>query len=327
MRLLWSMLLGLCVASGAMSGAMSRSLAQQFPSQPMRIIVPYPPGGVTDLVGRVVAEGLREKLKVQVVVENKPGGNGIIGLGEFLRAKNDHTLLIGGFGSHIIPPLVNPKYPYDAAKDFLPLAQMAEFVNVMVVSKDLPVKSVQEFIALAKAKPGALNFGTTGAGASNHLTAEMFMQQTGVQMVHVPYKGGTAALQDLAGGQVQVIFENLPPSLGLIQSGTIKVLGVTSDYRVDQLPDAPTMVESGLPNFKVTSWICVFGSPTLSDANRDKLSRTLAEIGRDPATGERFKKIGFEPMVKEAAELKAFFAAETEKWSKVVEAAGIKIEP
>jgi tripartite-type tricarboxylate transporter receptor subunit TctC len=324
MRLLWSMLLGLCVASGAIPG----SLAQDFPSQPMRIIVPYPPGGVTDLVGRVVAEGLREKLKVQVVVENKPGGNGIIGSGEFLRARNDgHTLLIGGFGSHIIPPLVNPKYPYDAAKDFLPLAQMAEFVNVMVVSKDLPVKTVQEFIALAKAKPGALNFGTTGVGASNHLTAEMFMQQTGVKMVHVPYKGGTAALQDLAGGQVQVIFENLPPSLGLIQSGAVKVLAVTSDYRVDQLPDVPTMVDSGLPNFKVTSWICVFGSAGLSDANRDKLSRTLGEIGRDPATRERFKKIGFEPNVKEAAELKAFFAAETEKWRKVVDAAGIKVEP
>ena len=293
----------------------------------MRIIVPYPPGGVTDLVGRIVAEGLRDRLKAQVIVENKPGANGIVGSGEFLRAKSDgYTLLIGGFGSHVIPPLVNVKYPYNAVRDFLPLAMVAEFVNVMVVNKDLPVNSVAEFIAYAKAHPGALNFGTTGVGASNHLTAEMFMQQTGVKMVHVPYKGGPAALQDLQGGQVQVIFENLPPALGLIQGGAVKVLAVTSDYRVDQLPDVPTMAESGLPNFKVTSWISVFGPQGLPDPVRDKLSNAIVETGRDPATRERFKKIGFVSAVKGAAEFKMFFLDEIDRWRKVVEAAGIKTE-
>lgn len=321
MRLLWSVLIGICVTLGAAAAQ------DAFPTQTIRVIVPYPPGGVTDIVGRVVAEGLRDRLKVPVVVENKPGGNGIVGSGEFLRAKNDgHTLLIGGFGSHLIPPLVNPKYPYNATRDFVPLAAVAEFVNVMVVNKDLPVKSVQEFIAYAKANPGALNFGTTGVGASNHLTAEMFMQQTGVKMVHVPYKGGPAALQDLQGGQVQVIFENLPPALGLIQGGSIRALAVTSDYEVDQLPGVPTMVGSGLPNFKVTSWIGVFGPRGLPDPVRETLSRALVEVGKDQSTRDRFKKIGFEATVRDSADFASFFAAETDKWRAVVETAGIRAE-
>ena len=321
MRSILGLILGLILS------LTSAAAQDDFPSRPIKVIVPYPPGGVTDIVGRVVAAGLNEKLKTPVVVENKPGANGIVGSGEFFRAKNDgYTLLIGGFGSHVIPPLVNANYPYQVERDFVPLATVAEFVNVMVVNNDLPVKNVQEFIAYARANPNKLNFGTTGIGASNHLTAELFMQSTGIKMVHVPYKGGPATLQDLQAGHVQVVFENLPPSLGLIKSQSVKVLAVTSEHRVDQLPDVPTMVESGVPGFKVTSWVAVFGPAGLPDAVRDKLSQALAEIGSEPTTQERFAKIGFEASVRNAQESKEFFRAEIDRWGKVVKTAGIRVE-
>lgn len=314
---LWMVLFVTCTAATTQNG---------YPSQPIRIIVPYPPGGVTDIVGRVAAEGARERLKTTVVVDNKPGANGIIGSKEFVRSKNDgYTLMIGGLGAQVIPSLVNPNYPFEMT-DFVPLAMLAEFVNVMVVNKDLPVTGVQDFIAYARANPGKLNFATVGVGATNHLTAEMFMQHTGVKMTHIPYKGSPSTLQDLQGGRVDVIFENLPPSLGLIQSGSIKSLAVTSDYRVDQLPNVPTMIESGLQDFKVTSWIGIYGPKGLPDSIRERLSQTFVEIGKDPATRARFKQIGFEPTVRGSDEFAAFISAELAKWRKVVQTANIVVK-
>jgi tripartite-type tricarboxylate transporter receptor subunit TctC len=321
-RFVLSGALGLAAASGARAQG-----AAPYPNRLIKVIVPYPPAGVTDLVGRAVADGLKERLHVGTIVENKPGANGIVGMGEFLRTDPDgYTILIGGFGSHLIPPLINPRFPFDVERDFAPIALVAEFVNVMIVNKSLPVDTVADFIRYAKERPGQLNFGTVGVGASNHLAAELFMQQTGVRMVNVPYKGAPASLQDLTAGNLHVLFENLPPALGQVQGGTVKALAVTSTYRVQQLPNVPTMAEAGLPDYKITSWIGVYGHRALPAPIRDKLSRTIVDIVKDPAVQSRFRTIGFEPVGADAETFERFSQEERKRWKAVVDAAGIKVE-
>ncbi|MBS0248386.1 MAG: tripartite tricarboxylate transporter substrate binding protein [Proteobacteria bacterium] len=319
MRPIFGLLFGLLLAVAARA-------EDDYPSRPIRIIVPYPPGGVTDLVGRIVASGLSEKLNQTVVVENKAGANGIVGSSAFLHTKADgYTLLIGGFGSHLIPPLVNSNYPFKT-DDFALLATFAEFANVMSVSAELPVKNVQDFIAYAKANPGKLNFGSTGIGASDYMTAELFMQATGTKMVNVPYKGGPEALQGLQSGQVHVAFENMPPSLGLVKAGAVKALAVTSEHRLEQLPDVPTMIESGVPDFRVTSWVGVFGLPSMPQDVVRKLDQAMTELGKDPAVVDRFKKIGFEMAYRNLDQSKTFLQGEIDRWRKVVDVANIRIK-
>lgn len=298
-----------------------------YPSQTIRMIVAFPAGGVSDMAARVVAEGMRERLNVPVIVENRAGGGGLVGNAEFVRSKPDgYTLLFGGLGGQVLPPLVNPRFPFDPLRDYVPVAMVSEFVNVMIVNKDLPVKTVQDFIAYAKARPGKLNFGSSGVGVSNHLTAEMFMLQTGLNMVHVPYKGAGGSLPDLHSGLIQLIFENLPPALGAVREGMVKGLAVTSDYRARQLPDLPTVVESGLPNFKVTSWNGVYGPRGLPQPIRDKLSQAIVDTMKNPTVIERFRTAGYEPLGLPYDEFETRFKAELEKWREVVTARGVKVE-
>jgi tripartite-type tricarboxylate transporter receptor subunit TctC len=278
--------------------------AGTYPSRPIRLIVAFAPGGVADVMGRLVAQALQQRLNQSVVVENKPGGDGLIGMGDAVRAVPDgYTLLVGGFGGQIIPPLMRDDFPFDVRRDLVKIALTAEFGNVLVVNKSLPINSVPDLIAYLKARPGAVNFGSSGRATSDLLAAAMFMLQTGTKMVDVPYAGGGQALSDMMAGSTQVMFPQLPAVLGLINSGQVRALAVTSARRLSQLPDVPTLSESGL-------------SRTLVDAIRN-----------DAELRAKMLKLGVEPIGEGAAQAEAFFNDELVRWKDVIDRAGLKIQP
>jgi tripartite-type tricarboxylate transporter receptor subunit TctC len=303
--------------------------ADTYPARPIRLIVAFAPGGVADVMGRLVAQALQQRLNQSVVVENKPGGDGLIGMGDAVRAVPDgYTLLVGGFGGQIIPPLMRDDFPFDVRRDLVKIALTAEFGNVLLVNKSLPVNSVPDLIAYLKARPGAVNFGSSGRATSDLLAAAMFMLQTGTKMVDVPYAGGGQALSDMMAGSTQVMFPQLPAVLGLINSGQVRALAVTSARRLSQLPDVPTLSESGLPGFRVTSWNELFGPRGLPDDIRDLLSRTLVDaIRNDAELRAKMLKLGVEPIGEGAAQADAFFNEELVRWKDVIDRAGLKLQP
>jgi tripartite-type tricarboxylate transporter receptor subunit TctC len=225
--------------------------AQTYPTKPIRLVVPFPPGGATDILARDVAQKLTEAWGQQVIVDNRPGAGGNIGSELVAKAAPDgYTLEMGTVGTHAINASLYAKMPYDHVKDFAPVILVAGVPNVLVVNPEVPANSVTELIAYAKANPGKLNFASSGNGTSIHLSGELFKVMAGVQMTHVPYKGSSPALQDLLGGQVQLMFDNLPPSLPQIKAGKLRALAVTSLARAPALPDVPTMAEAGLPGYE-----------------------------------------------------------------------------
>lgn len=303
--------------------------SETYPSRPVRLIVAFAPGGVADVMGRLLAQALQERLNQSVVVENKPGGDGLIGMGDAVRATPDgYTLLVGGFGGQVIPPLMRDDYPFDVRRDLVKIALTAEFGNVLVVNKSLPVNSVPDLIAYLKARPGAVNFGSSGRATSDLLAAAMFMLQTNTKMVDVPYAGGGQALSDMMAGTTQVMFPQLPAVLGLIKSGQVRALAVTSERRLSQLPDVPTLSESGLPGFRVTSWNELYGPRGLPDDIRDLLSRTLVDaIRNDAQLRAKMFQLGVEPIGEGAAQAEAFFDDELVRWKDVIDRAGLKLQP
>ncbi|MGB6321683.1 MAG: tripartite tricarboxylate transporter substrate binding protein [Xanthobacteraceae bacterium] len=306
----------------------SAQAADTYPSRPIKLIVAFQPGGVADVMGRLVAQALQSRLNQSVVVENKPGGDGLIGMGDAVRAVPDgYTLLVGGFGGQIIPPLMRDDFPFDVRRDLVKIALTAEFGNVLVVNESLPVNSVPDLIAYLKARSGAVNFGS-GRATSDLLAAAMFMLQTGTKMVDVPYAGGGQALSDMMAGSTQVMFPQLPAVLGLINSGQVRALAVTSAGRLSQLPDVPTLSESGLPGFHVSSWNELFGPRGLPNDIRDLLSRTLVDaIRNDTELRAKMLKLGVEPIGEGAAQAEAFFNDELVRWKDVIDRAGLKIQP
>lgn len=301
----------------------------QYPSHPVRLVVAFAPGGVADVMGRLVAQALQSRLHQSVVVENRPGGDGLIGMGDVVRAAPDgYTLLVGGFGGQIIPPLMKDDFPFDVRRDLVKIALTAEFGNVLVVNKTLPVDSVQGLIDYLKARPGAVNYGSSGRATSDRLAAEMFMLATGTKMLDVPYKGGGVALNDMMVGATQVMFPQLPAVLGLIQSGQVRALAVTSSKRLSQLPDVPTLAESGLKDFHVTSWNELFGPRGLPDDVRNTLSDALVDaIRNDADLRSKMRKLGVEPIGEGSAKAEAFFNEELVRWKDVIDRAGLKLEP
>ncbi|WP_028035065.1 tripartite tricarboxylate transporter substrate binding protein [Chelativorans sp. J32] len=309
----------------ALSLPFAAQAADDYPSRPIRIVVAFPAGGVTDLASRIVAEALGKELNQSVIVENKAGGDGTVGLLEVVKAEPDgYTLLAGGFGGQLIPPLIKSNFPVDIQESLTLVARPTEFANVLVVNKDLPVNSVKEFMDYVKERPGELNFGSSGSATSDRLTTEMFMQHTGLKLTHVPYKGGAAALNDLAAGVIQVMFGNMPPALGLIQGGSLKPLAVTSPYRVPQLPDVPTMEEAGVEGFTMTSWNAIFAPKGLPEDIQNKLSDAIAKAVQRPETQEQLRKVGFEPVGEGSKEFQAFFAKERDRWKQVIDTAGLQ---
>jgi tripartite-type tricarboxylate transporter receptor subunit TctC len=302
--------------------------AERYPSRPIKLVVAFAPGGVADVMGRLVAQALQSKLNQTVFVENKPGGDGLIGMGEVVRAAPDgYTLLVGGFGGQVVPPLMKDDFPFDVRRDIVKIALTAEFANVLVVNKSLPVTSPRELIDYLKARPGQLNFGSSGRATSDRLAAELFMLETGTKMLNVPYKGGGVALSDMMAGITQVMFPQLPAVLGLATAGEVKPLAVTSRYRLKQLPDLPTLSETVLPGFHVTSWNELFGPRGLPEDVRRTLSDALVDaMTNDTQLRDKMAALGVEPVGEGAAQAEAFFDQELVRWQRVIDDAGIKLE-
>ena len=315
-----------CLAVLLLAALAPPAVAQEnYPSRQITLIAPFAAGGSTDLVARVISEGLRAKLGQPVIVENKPGGTGLIGAREVVKADPDgYTLLLANAGATVIPAAMSHNYPIDLNKDLLAIGLTAEFVGVVMAKKDLPVNSMQEFIAYAKANPGKLNFGTSGIGSMVHLSAELLMKETGIKMQHLPYKGGSNSMTDLLGGTIDVLFVSSPVAVGQADNKNLKMLGVTSRYRLQALPNVPTVEESGVPGFDTTAWMGVMGPAGMPPAIREKLSAALVDIARDPDTQAKLRKIGFEPIGKDAAAFQEFFRGDVKKWTELVKERGLK---
>ncbi len=299
-----------------------------FPSRQITLIVPYPPGGVVDMTARLMADGLKDAFKQPVIVLNKPGANGMIALAELVKTEPDgYTLLLNNDGGLGLPPAVDPNFKFDPRRDYTPIMQAVEYGYLFAVSSTVPVKTVADFVAYAKARPGQLNFGSPGIGTLPHVATELFMRQAGVTMVHVPYKGAAPALSDLLAGILAVNVQSIPTALGQIGSDRMKVLAVLSDHRLAALPDVPTMGESGMENFVVTSWLGVFGPPGLPDSIRDTLSQAMIATVRQPTVQERFRSIGFEPVGTDAPTFARHYYAEVDRWKAFATRYGIKVSP
>src|SRR5213075_859540 len=233
--------------------------AQAYPSKPIRFVVPYPAGGPLDTVARLLGQKVSESLKQPVVVDNKPGAGGNIGADAVAKSAPDgYTILMGAVATHAINPTLYANIPYDPIKDFQPVTQLASTPNVLIVNNSVPASNVREFIAYAKANPGKLNFGSGSTGSAGHLAGELFKAMAGVEMTHVPYKGAAPAMQDLIGGQIDLMFDNLASALGQVRAGKVRALAVTTAQRTALAPELPTIAESGLPGFDISTWFGVF---------------------------------------------------------------------
>jgi tripartite-type tricarboxylate transporter receptor subunit TctC len=289
--------------------------ADNYPSRPIKLLIPFPPAGITDLSGRIVGEALRAKFNQQVIIENKPGAMGVIGLRELLKAEPDgYTLMVGNLGSVVLTYAMDPKVGFDPMKDLVPIAGTAEYATTMVVNKNIPVTSVKEFIDYARARPGQITYGSTGEGSMANLSTRLFMKQTGVQMVHAPYRGGNLALNDLIAGHIQLIIEVSPVVVEQVNAGTIKGLAVSSPYRLPQHPNVPTFAEAGVPGVVVTGWLGLYGPPGLPNDVRDKLGGAIVEIIKQPDVVEKLRKISFEPTGQGVKEFTELHAAEVKRW-------------
>jgi len=293
----------------------SAAAADNYPSRPIKLLIPFPPAGITDLSGRIVAEGLRAKLGQPLVLENKPGANGVIGLREMLKADADgYTLTIGNVGSVVLNYAIDSKAPFDPMKDMVPIAGTAEYATTMVVNKDLPVNSVKEFVAYAKARQGQVTYGSTGEGSMANLVTMLLMKQTGVKMVHAPYKGGPLALNDLIAGHIQLITEVSPVVNEQVLAGTIKGFAVSSPYRQPMLPNVPTFEQAGVPGVIVTGWLGLYGPPGMPEDVRQKLGAATVEVVKDPEIQKKLRAIGFEPTGQNVSSFTAHHAAEVKRW-------------
>ncbi|WP_291377185.1 MULTISPECIES: tripartite tricarboxylate transporter substrate binding protein [Achromobacter] len=311
-----------CAGLVALAASASAGAADNWPTKPIRMVIPFSAGGNTDVVARLIAPHIEKAVGQPVVVENRPGAAGNIAADFVARADADgYTLLMGTVGTQAINYAIYKDIRFKPA-DFAPITLVASVPNVLAVTASLPVKSVQELIEYGKKNPGKLSFASSGAGSSIHLSGEMFKSRTGVDMVHVPYKGSAAAVTDLVGGQVHLMFDNLPTSLPFIKNGTLRALAVTSAERSTNLPDVPTMAEAGVPNFEAGSWFGVLAPAGTPAPIVNRIDQAIEKAMADPDMQKRVIELGAVPTVKGPAEFNAFIGTEIEKWKAVVQAAG-----
>jgi len=301
--------------------------AQSYPNRAIRLVVPFPAAGTTDILARAAAQKLTEAFGQSVVVDNRPGAAGNIGSDLVAKSAPDgYTLLMGTVGTHAINPSLYSKMPYDHVKDFVPVVLVAGVPNVLVVNPALPVNSVADLIKLTKDKPGQINFASSGSGTSIHLSGELFKTMAGVDITHIPYKGSSPALTDLMGGQVQIMFDNLPSALPQIKAGKLRAIAVTSLKRAPVLPDVPTISESGLPGFEASSW---FGVLAPAGTPAPIVARINAEVNKWLQSAEAREKLlsqGAEAAGGSPEQFANHIRAESEKWAKVVKASGAKVD-
>jgi tripartite-type tricarboxylate transporter receptor subunit TctC len=298
-----------------------------YPSKPLRFIVPFPPGGATDIITRVIAQKLSEQVGQPVIVENRPGAGGAIGSDLVAKAAPDgYTLLMATTSTHSIGPTLNPKTPYNVERDFAPVSELATSTNVLVVSPALGVGSVKELIAAAKARPGQLNFASSGTGTIVHLTGELFKSMAGIDVVHVPYKGTALAQPDLMSGQVSMIFDNIVSAMPNLKAGKVKALAVTGRKRSALLPELPTVSEAGVPGFASDAYFAVFVPAATPRPIVERLNAELVKALQNPEVREQLARQGAEPVGGTPAALAATVKAETEKWARVIKQANVKLE-
>ncbi len=325
-RKLTLLLGGVSLALASIS-PVSADTAESYPNKPVRIVVPYTPGGFNDTLARTASEYLTKAWKQSVVVENKPGGNTLIGNTMVAQSKPDgYTLLITPLPFSALPGLYREKMPYDALKDFEPVVWAGSTQNILTVRADSQFKSVKEFISYAKANPGKINYGSTGSGSSNHLSMELFLELTGTKMTHIPYKGSAPAVTALLAGDIDVLFDNLPNVYPNITAGKLNALAATGTKRAPLLPKIPTVAEAGVPGYEVSVW---FGMQAPAGTPSDiikKVNAGMVKMLHEKDVIDKFNKQGVEVVASSPAEFKTLVNAEVKKWTGVIDRAGIKIE-
>lgn len=313
-------LVAACAASGGAS-------AQTFPNKPIRLVVGFAPGGPADVMGRLIGQKMASILGQSVVIDNRPGAGGTIGARAVAESEPDgYTLLLGNTSTLLIGPLIYKNVSYDPVKGFAPIALLGTTSNLLIVNPALPVTSVKELIALARARPGKLNYASAGIGTPPHLIGEMFKQRLGLDVVHIPYKGGGPSLQAVVAGEAQFSFENPASSLPLVQAGNVRGLASTSDSRSAQTPDLPTMIEAGVPDFTSVSFTAVVAPAGTPAAIVGKLNAAINESLNSTEVADTLVKLSVDAKVASPEEFAAFLARERDKWTTVVRAAGVQME-
>ncbi len=323
----WSATLSACVISGALAQTVTTTASEQaYPNKPIRLIVPFAPGGSNDIMARIIGQKIGESVRQTVIIDNRGGASGIIGTDIVAKAAPDgYTLLMMSLTLAVNPSLFK-KLPYDTEKDLLPVSLVASAPLILVVHPSLPVKSLKEFIAHAKANPGKFNFGSGGPGTTPHLAGEMLKSMGGLQMTHVPYKGGGPALADLVGGQLQLMLENIPSTLPHVKSGKLRVLALSGLKRSSLVPDVPTLDEAGMKGYEVVGWNGLFLPAGTPNAIVTRLHTETVKALAAADIKERLSGMGAEGVGNTPAEFGAFVKTEIKKWAQVVRDSGMRVE-
>lgn len=312
--------------AGAMLPWAARAQAPEWPSRPVRFIVPYPPGGPTDIMGRIVAQAVQGPLGQPFVVENRAGANGLIGSEQAARAAPDGSTFLVNASAHVIVPHLTPNMPIDVLAAFAPVTNIAAVPLWLVVNPALPVRSVAEFIAYARANPGRIAYASSSQGGAPHLAGELFKLMTGTDLVHVPYRGSGPAGQDLIAGTVQAMFDSVPASAGAVRDGRLRALGVTTRNRIAPFPDLPTIAEAGVPGYEISTWYGIWAPARTPPAIIARLQQAVAAAARNPETRARFDALGAEPVADSPEDYARFVRAEYDRWGSLVRDAKIKLD-
>lgn len=316
-----------CAAAAALAVSASWAGAQSFPNKSVRMVIHFPPGGPTDFVGRAMAQKLTEIWKQQIIVENRPGAGGVIGIESVLRAAPDgYTLLFGTSGSLALAPALNPKLPYNVFTDLAPVTLAVINPQILVVHPSLPVHSVRDLIKLAKSQPGKINYASVGPGSPNHMGMELLKSMAGIDMLHVPYKGTAPAITDVISGQVSLLFNSMPSVLPHVKSGRLRAIAVGSAARSPAAPDVPTVAESGVKGFQYVTWYALLAPAATPKDIITKINTDSVKVLSQPEMVERLSSQGAEPAPGTPEALSQYMRKEFEDWKKVIKAANIKLE-
>ncbi|MCA3357154.1 MAG: tripartite tricarboxylate transporter substrate binding protein [Roseomonas sp.] len=312
--------------AGALLPFAARAQAPEWPSRPVRFIVPYPPGGPTDIMGRIIAQAVQGPLGQPFVVENRAGANGLIGSEQAARAPADGSTFLVNASAHVIVPHLTPNMPFDVLADFAPVTNIAAVPLWLVVNPALPVRSVAEFIAYARANPGRISYASSSSGGATHLAGELFKQLTGTDMVHVPYRGSGPAVQDLIAGNVQAMFDSVPSSAASARDGRLRALAVTTRNRIAPFPNLPTIAEAGVPGYEISTWYGIWAPARTPPTIIARLQQAVAAAARNPETRARFDALGAEPVADSPEDYARFVRAEYDRWGSLVRDAKIKLD-
>jgi tripartite-type tricarboxylate transporter receptor subunit TctC len=320
----------LALAAGVAAGgfaALPAAAQANYPTKPITIVVPFAAGGTTDILARVIGEALKTELGQPVVIDNRAGAGGNIGGALAAKAAPDgYTLFMGTVGTHAINAALYKKMPFDPVKDFAPLTRVAMVPNLLVAHPTRPYKTVQELIAYAKANPGKVTFGSSGNGSSIHLSGELFDAMAKVDMIHVPYKGSAPAVSDLIGGQIDIMFDNMPSAIQHVRSGRLKAIAVTTAKRSPELPNVPTIAEAGVPGYEATSWFGMFAPAATPAPIVTRLNAALVKVLADAEVKKKLAEQGAEPYAEKPQQFAEFIRKESAKWSQVVKASGASVD-